>query len=86
MSGVSPIVARIRERVEAKKEELKSVNWQLAEAQNHVANLTVKATAIEVGIAEDEALLHEAEPKAKRAKKVQTLGQQIGTDAKEGQA
>lgn len=84
MSGVSPIVARIRERVEAKKEELKSVHWQLAEAKNSVAILSLKAAAIEAGIAENEALLCDAAPKVKRVKR--TLGQQIGTDAKEGQA
>lgn len=75
---------RIGDRIEQKKKELVDIREQLKIQETAWVELRLKEKALSIGIAEDEALLRDAAPKVKRVKK--TLGQQIGTDAKEGQA
>jgi hypothetical protein len=62
MSRESSIVARIRERTIRKKQELETVEDQLA-------LLLVRKEALESGIAEDERILTDAMPKKPRTRK-----------------
>lgn len=89
MSGVSPQLVdlrkRIADRIERKSKELVDVCTRLEVAQSAVAELELRREALQEGIVEDKALLENAAPKAKRQKKIKTLGQQIGADPLAGE-
>ena len=84
-----PIKVRIRERIKIKEAELPAIDTEIANLQGRLAELTVRREAIIIGVDEDESLLADSTPKFKRvlkAKPPQSLGQQMGTEAQEGQA
>ena len=79
-----PIKTRIKEHIKVKEAELAGVDAKIDELRSKEAELMVRRIAIVEGIDSDKALLVDSEPKIPRVRKIKTLGQQMGTAAKEG--
>ncbi len=72
-----PLVAIIETRIAGKEEELAGIDAELDKAQDRVRELTVRRTAVQMSIDADKAALRDATPKMPRARKAQTIGDQI---------
>ena len=84
MPRENPIVTRIKNRIKAKEVEIVGLDTEIDALHGKEAALMIRRTAIREGIASDKEFIANSEPKTPRVKKAKTLGQQMGTDAKEG--